>query len=432
MVIFALLPYHFRTYSQVHAIVAGVQEGVRPEQVQEYLKPRIKQLGNVVDTFGKPNAASKKIIESGSVTLPDGVVIRVETADKEVVFAISSKLDIDEIQALILIRSFLYDQGLPSGVESTSGMADEIYEAFHPFYLSERLHTYRVLIPLFRAREDSEDPFYQVAQTMLPQIIPDGPKFAESLISEYVRKTEVKLPEKYTHDPKSATIWAKQNLKEQLVLLEVLFWTMWGFVPCTGKLVLQILEASYKAVLGSVQENITLLLDDESLHLQQDCAAIWILINVEILELETVGEPGAINFSESGDAYYSSPETLKRLHDLITSHTDSQYSATYLSWAYVLYNFSAAAAQTSEIPPSFQSVLDHINQPAGRSYPKDRELIHTQMAKASLDAEVGVLSLLLNLLTKSSLFVTSAAWKSGSSITDPNAIAYRSVVKGGY
>ncbi|KAF9553540.1 hypothetical protein CPC08DRAFT_673179 [Agrocybe pediades] len=421
------------TYQELHGFLTAVQEGsVRPVQVQEYLKPRIKQLGNVKDTFGKPNATSKKLVENDLVTLPDGVAIRVESGDRDVILAVSSKLDIDELQALILLRSFLYNKGLPPGNGSTSDLTEEIIEAIQPFYLSERLHTFRVLIPLFRAREDTEDRFHKMAQIILPQIIPDGPKFAESVIAEYVQKTKLNLPEQYDQDPRSATAWAKQNLKEQLVLLEVLFWTMWGFVPCTGPLVLQILEASYSTQLGYLQNSATLLLDQESRQLLEDCAAMWMLINIEILELETVGDPNTLKLTEEpqSDAYYNSPDSLKRLHDLITSHTDSQYSATYLAWAYVLSRLSAAAAQTSEIPPSFQSLLDHINPPVGRSYSKDRELVHTLMAKAALSVDGGLLSLLLNLLTNSPLFVTSVAWKTGSSVTDPNAIAFRSVVKG--
>ena len=106
-----------------------------------------------------------------------------------------------------------------------SNMATELVDAISAFYFSERLHTFRVLIPLFRAKENSEDFLYPVAFEFLPKIIPDGPKFAQSVIDEYLRKTKEKLPENL-NDPKAATLWVKQMLKEQLVLLEVLFWTM--------------------------------------------------------------------------------------------------------------------------------------------------------------------------------------------------------------
>jgi nuclear pore complex protein Nup188 len=107
------------------------------------------------------------------------------------------------------------------------------------------------------------------------------------IIDEYLRKTKEKLPEKLNEDPKAATLWVKQTLKEQLVLLEVLFWTMWGYVPCSGPLLESIFSAAYNSDLGSSQTNYTLLLDEESVQLTQDCVAIWILITVEVLELES-------------------------------------------------------------------------------------------------------------------------------------------------
>ena len=362
----------------------------------------------------------------------DGVVLRVEEADKEFIFAVSSRFEIDEIQALILLRSFLYNQGMPpiSDPSSTSTMAAELVDAISAFYSSEYLHTFRVLIPLFRIRENADEPFHDVAFDILPTLIPDGPQFAQSIVSEYLRRTQAKLPEKHHQDPKSATLWAKQNLREQLVLLEVLFWTMWGYVSCTGPLVEAIFEAAYRTNLGSSQANSNLLLDDESRQLQQDCAAIWILITVEILELEGADNIELSDTPERVDVYYSSPETLKRLHDLVTSHPDSQYSCTFLAWTYLLSRLYAKSAQMAAVPASYQSFFDYINPPIGRSYTKERESIPAQMAKACLDPEVGLFGLLESLLTESPLFVTTVAWRTGSSVTDPNAIAYRSVLKG--
>ena len=399
--------------------------------------PRQGPLSRVKDKFGKPLDASRKKVESGSVTLPDGVVLRIEEGDKEFIFAVSSRFQIDEIQALIMLRSFLYNQGMPpiSDTTSTSNMADELVDAISAFYFSERLHTFRVLIPLFRAKENTEDLLYPVALEFLPKIIPNGPEFAQSVIDEYLQKTKEKLPEKLDEDPKAATLWAKQTMKEQLVLLEVLFWTMWAHVSCSGPLLESIFSAAYSTALGTSQTNDTLLLDEESVQLLQDCAAIWILITVEVLELESLSEPGTIELSDTPsrqDVYHVSPGSLKKLHDLVTVNTGSQYSCTYLAWTYVVSRLSAKAAELPEIPASFKPFFDYINPPLTRSYTNDRESIHLQMVKTCLDPDVGFFSLVQTLLTRSPLFVTAIAWKTGSSITDPNAIAYRSVLKGSF
>ncbi|TFK43979.1 nucleoporin subcomplex protein binding to Pom34-domain-containing protein [Crucibulum laeve] len=424
------------TYAKVHNILSERQEGVNASQIKEdYLIPRKEQLGNISEPFGKPSDASRKKIEGGSVTLPDGVVVRVENADKEFIYALSSKFQIDQVQALILLRSFFYNNGLPTSAESDSSVVvAELVKAITPFYQSERLSIYRCLIPLFRARENVDDFLYPVAVDFLPQLIPDGPKFAESLITEYQRKTTEKLPESMATDPYIASEWAKQNYKEQLLLLEVLFWTMWGYVPCAGPMVVSIYEAMYATDLGRKQQNDRLLLDAESNHLKNDCMALWMLICVEILELENMGEDELVEISDNParkDIYLASPSSLRRLHEMVTAHATSDYMCVYTAWTYVISRLSAKIGDGKDVPPSYQQFFSSLAPLAlSSSYSKDRQAVHTQMINTCLDPNNGLLELLHGLLTASPLFVTSAAWTTGSTVTDPNAIAFRSVLKG--
>jgi nuclear pore complex protein Nup188 len=149
------------------------------------------------------------------------------------------------------------------------------------FLLLRTFSHFRVLIPLFRAKENSEDLLFPVALEFLLKIIPNSLNWL--LMNIYENKGE-----KINEDPKAATLWVKQTLKEQLVLLEVLFWTVWEYVSCSGPLLESLFSAAYSITLGSSQINSTLLLDEESVQLTQDCTAIWILITIEVLELESL------------------------------------------------------------------------------------------------------------------------------------------------
>ncbi len=391
------------------------------------------QLRNISEPFGRPTDASKKRVDSGSVTLADGVVLRVEEADKEVVFTISKKLGIDEVQALVLLRSFLYNEGLPEGVNTDSAsMADELVEAITPFYYSERLHILRTLIPLFRAEENASDPVYEIASELLPKIIPDAGAFASSVLAEYLQKTHAAVPELSQDNTHQAAVWAKQNAKEQLVMLEVLFWTMWSYATCNGPLVAKIYETAYETHLGSQQHNSTLLLDEESAQILQDCAALWILITVEVLELERAAGLGVEISANSTDKdiYWASPESLKRIHQAVISQGNSNFACTYVAWTFVLSRISHTALELKEIPNSYIAFFDSLIPKDGGGYTKDGIRAFEVMAKIGLSPDAGLFRLLLTLLTTSPLFVTSVAWRTGSSVTDPNAVAYRSVLKG--
>ncbi|KAF8632804.1 hypothetical protein AX15_001669 [Amanita polypyramis BW_CC] len=422
------------TCSQLHSILSGQQEGVYSDQITHYLNLRKPNLADVSDPFGKPSTLSRKQVEDGSVKLENGVTIRVENADKEFVFAISDKFQVDEVQALILLRSFLYNEGLSPTADdsSTSSMIAELLEAITPFYYSERLSLLRIFLPLFRAKEDSSDPIYDIACDMLPKIVPDGAAFAQTLITTYERKLSDRIPESMQLEPKTAARWAKQNSREQLALLEVLFWTMWGYVACTGPMVEQIYEVAYKTNLGMEQKSIKYLLDAESEQLQQDCAAIWTLIMIEVLELESMAEPDTIEISDdptNKDVYATAPKSLQRIHELVIDNPEPQYVMTFLAWAYVLSRLAAKAKEMQQIPQSYRTFFDTVKRHADR-HAKNAESTHKLMVRSCLTEEAGLFGLIRHLLTSSPLFVTAVAWRTGSCVTDPNAIAFRSVLKG--
>ncbi|KAF5392573.1 hypothetical protein D9757_002255 [Collybiopsis confluens] len=421
------------TYTQLHSLLSGHVEGTSRTQVLGFISLRIPQLKAIHDPFGHPSDASRKKVGSGSVTLSDGVAVRVEDTDKEFVFAISDAFQIDEISSLILLRSFLYNEGLPSDPTDNGSLVQELVEAITPFYFQERLSLLRVLLPLFRAKESSSEPFHEVALSVLPEVLPDGDKFTDALLVEYERKTSEKLPENVRRDPRKASRWAKQNSKEQLVILEVLFWTLWGSVSCSGPMVEKVMSTAYRLDLGTEQQNSTLLLDDEGMQLQKDKAAIWIILTIEILELETIANSSLFEISDNPqrpDFYTSSPESLKRLHQLITAGGAGQFACTYMAWTFVLSRLCAKAMESKEIPDSYRGFFELVLPQLTRAFSKDRESVHVAMARTSLDPNAGLLELMETLLVNSPLFVSAIAWKTGSTITDPNAIAFRSVFKG--
>ncbi|KAI0265861.1 hypothetical protein BC834DRAFT_955087 [Gloeopeniophorella convolvens] len=424
------------TYQQLQLLLSGYDAGATPEQTQEMLEARIDTLKDFRKPFGKPNADSRKRVDSGSVTLRDGILVRVEPADKDYIFAISTRFNIDEVEALVLFRSFLYNEGnILQDVDSKNddALVQQVVDAFSPFYHSERRCLARLLVPIFRAQEHESSFFNEQATTILPQIIPDGPAFVQDVLADYQDKTRAPVDEASSNDPRLASRWAKENLRDQLVLLEVLFWAMWSFVPRQGPIVVKLYETAYETNLGSVQRNGTLLLDQEGGRLQQDCAAVWLLLMIEVLELETFsdnGNPDVTGAPSTEGMYTAHPDSLKRIHQLVTSHGDSNFAPVYLAWTLIVARLEAAVVGLDECPPAYRSFLDSLDVHSGRPYSRNREPIHTLMLQRSLDPSVGLFGLLRSLLTSMPLFVTSIAWKTDSSISEPNAVAYRSVIKG--
>ena len=389
------------------------------------------------EPFNRASSASQAKINSGTVTLQDGISIKVEDADKTIVLAISEYFDLDEVDALVLLRSFLQSEGLASvtDTEAVSSVLEDLLNAFIPFYHSERLSIHRILISLLRANESDEDPFHDHAVQLLSKISPDTSVFITSILSEYLQKGKLQVPQNFSKNPRLSAQWAKQNVKEQLGLLEVIFGLLWDYVPCAAPVVVSIFEAAYSTQLGNSQENDTLLLDEEGTQLQRDISTLWVIILIEILNLELVADPGlsiSINPSENEKMLlHNSPESLEKVHGLIFGNAHPGYVCIFAAWAFYLKGFSVAISALQEVPSGFlQFLLETRIKSAGRFATKIEEQIHHSMVTAVLRPESGLFEMLNNFLTSSPLFVTSIAWRTGSTISDPNAVAYRSVLKG--
>ena len=131
------------------------------------LKPRLEGFKDFQHTFGRPNTASRKSFDSGTVTLRDGSVMSVPPDLKEVALGISKKFNIDEVEALVLLRSFIYNVGLPD-LKPGGSLVEDIIEGFTPFYYAERRCLFRILVTLLRANESNVLFFRDPSTRLLP------------------------------------------------------------------------------------------------------------------------------------------------------------------------------------------------------------------------------------------------------------------------
>ena len=424
------------TYEYLSSLLTGDREGTRPDTIVKILEARFDKLKKVWEPFDKPSAVSKKKIESGSVVLADGVRITFEDTDKQLVFAISDHFQIDQIEALILLRSFLYNEGLPetAGTASKSTTVDEILTVITPFYYSERVNIVRTLIALLQCQSISSDPLNKSAFTMLPKIIDDPTDYVQKLISTFLEKTRLPIPEKASRNLRSASLWAKQNAKEQLVLVEAVFWLLWDYVPSKAPLVLSVFEAAYDSGFGCRQENSTSMLDEEGTQIQQDLSGLWVLMTIEVLDLEHLSDPGVqlVDTADNTGPLHASPQTLEKIHQLVMAHTSHGYVCTMLAWGLYLKAICGAASLLAERPPHYLPFLREIRASQEVSFKKGEKELHANIVAMCLRPESGLFVFLLTLLTRSPLFATAVAWKTASSITYPNAVSYRAILKGSY
>lgn len=392
--------------------MAGDLEGHSLEEVAKYVRQRHSKLSNCVDPFGTPSSASRSKVESGSIVLENGVETQVPSESREVVWSISRMLGLDEVDAFILWKIFLRNRGLPSDVDTPTD--EEILDHFIPFYFEERLSILRCIIPLLRAHNDPHSVIYNIAKDNFSRIIPKPRDFVSTFAKQYLRRTKQPLPESVLRDPRSASRYAKQSVKEQLVMLEVLFWAVSECALHDGSLTEEIFKVGYDTNLGVIQENANLLLDEEGVQLLKDMEGLWTLTLVELLQIDQLLSRDPVETTADSSLLISFPEYLTRTQDLILSSVTPRHGCVLLAWACVLAHLSDLDVHerptympiTSVAYDRFRQISAHILQP-----------------------EFGLFQNMQNTLLTSPLFVTAAALETGSPLTYPNSIDFRFIYK---
>lgn len=410
--------------------MSGKKDGLTPEQIIKILESRVDKLKNFAAPFGLPSAVSLKQLDSDSITLSDGAGLKIDGTIKEYAYAVSSKYKIDEVNAYVLVHSFVSNGGLNDNLGDVP--VDEVVERFTPFYFRERLGILRCLASLFRACDAPGGVFQDAAARALEKIVLDPIQFVKSLVSEYLRKLSLPVPEEFSKHPRSASSWAIQNAREQLAIVEVLFWALQSYVPLNAAVITELYNAAYDSDFGYQQENSTLMFDEDGAQIQRDIASLWILLTVSVLNLEDMSSiPQELpRVTNNSSRLFASPSSLELIHTKVMSRTTPGYVCTILAWAFYLHGLSTAWSRVKEVSPEYSSFFKLVRFNHTAAPARLDEQVQTTMIVACLRPEAGLFSFLLDLLTDSPLFVISIATKKNSALSEPDLPLYRAIVKG--
>jgi nuclear pore complex protein Nup188 len=372
------------------------------------LKRRISLLKEAYAPFGSPNDTSRSKVRSGKVKLVDETELPVDEI-QEFVLATSDKFGIDEVWAAVLLKSFLWNQGLPDSATRQGGsgasedFVNELLTSFTPFYTSERLSLIRILVPLFRAFNHPLDPLQPLAIELLDELLPTTESkeaWIRNILSTLkARRLHTPPAALLNTSPRQAAESASQALNEQLVLLELLFFSIWSFISPTFTLIHEIWKEAMDADLGSLsaQSSRDLLRGAKESETLQDVRTFWIVVCIETLGLEelTVGYPEVPNL-------LTDPNNIMTLRSLLSSTSRKRGGDPfYCSLQLALSLFPTLEDNSGSDTPIFRVTIPR-----------------------------GSFTLLTHLIYTSSLFNIHLAWARNSVLSDPGSVAARSIIKG--
>lgn len=388
--------------------------------------------------------------------------------EKELVLKISSRFDLDQVQAFLLLRAFLRsDQAasltLPppsppssSSAPATSGgdpsastssatvvasspssssLSTDLLDHFNLFYFRERLAVLNLVAALLRAVENDDHEYYDVAHAIVSKLLPSpsastssttsSPPFVERLFRQFITHARTPIPSHILSLPSHSPLWAKQLLKEQLAILEVIFLVLYSFSatqsdPATTE---GILLAAHASDYGASQANSRLLRDTESEALLGAIRGMLVIVCVEVLDLETLIEtPATSSLPSSPSSVLSSPTHLLSLHEhFLTVQPSATSSPVLIAWSYVLSRLTDSLAFST--PEAFIPLAEVILPEEGQQ-PAWQTLVGRALGGN------GDLFRGLTKLMRGRLFVDVEDGGEGGANVELNALGHRSVMKG--
>ncbi|KAG8865121.1 hypothetical protein FRB96_000010 [Tulasnella sp. 330] len=414
------------TFQRIHGALAH-HESMDVEPLQAALEHRAPLLRRCIDGFPKPSTASRTLVTSGIVTLRDGTSLQVEEEDKEIVWEISGHLDLDEVEALTLLRLFIFNEGLSKSQASTPAL---LLDALTEFYFEERLFAIRILGAMLRGKDNAADPYHELCTQIVSENLPRSQDFAREILKALVDRPIRSFPPSVTKDPRTTARWAKQNLKEQLCMLETFFWSTVAYSP-DGGLVAGFFKAAGETNLGRVQKYEDLLLDEECSRLINDLMVLFGITGVQLLKLDKVlDEVLDLELAtKQRYGYLASVEDVEQIHNIVANlPEDHSFSPMTLAWGCVVAKISRVAAD--DVPTEYQRFYALLNPPPPRkgraTFVEPQLSLGDSLVNRSLG--LGVLPVLQSYL-QSPIFSTSLAASLASTVTEPNNEQFRYIIK---
>ncbi|KAG0141099.1 hypothetical protein CROQUDRAFT_110683 [Cronartium quercuum f. sp. fusiforme G11] len=325
--------------------------------VKQLLELHRKKLRTCYDAYPSASSESRAKVNSGKVTLSDGEVIVLSEKRKSNVLRISDTFDLDELESLVLWLQFLHHRRhlyLAKPIRSdhhttrtTSDSDDEetldeqTLGSLTSFYFEERQSVLVAIASMLHIEDNESSPIFEICLEFLNSIITLGTPSA--MLANFIKRTKNVLPESIRGSPRQATFWAKQFIREQKLVLEVVFLLFYGRIKAHGSHYVSALSALKITTWGQHQESFAFF-DEEASAIGVDIANLLTLITIQVSHIEDVSSHDfnlPTNVAENSSLFNAA--RLKDVYHLQMELLQSQpqkASPIALAWTFVLHKMT--------------------------------------------------------------------------------------------
>lgn len=404
-----------RSFHDLYEHLERARQTRAPEELGQLLDARLGRLQACGAPLPPRSAASRAALDKESAEVR-GVRVSISDVHRELCVAISERFDIDELEALALLRTFLESEHrlLDALAPKSSDAFTEFLDAFTVFYFEEQLAVVRCIAALLRISEDAQNELYAMAVAVLDKFCDAA--FATQVLAWFEDEAQRALPVHVRNDARYSLLWAKQGLCKQLALLEVVFLMYYGRLQPTCAFMNATLSAAKRTHFGQNQAN-SGFLDGPSSVLVDCVAHLLLFLAVECLSLEAALDPLGGESDAALAPLLADPDGLEGVLEILDGAGALVcYSPLLLGWALLLRRLEEYL-ETAENPRLQNATAVHDNGPP----------IWRRMAHGAMDPSMDLFGVLNALLASPLLGGAESAVLGASNLS---ALAYRAVFKG--
>ncbi|KAI8891376.1 hypothetical protein K501DRAFT_235425 [Backusella circina FSU 941] len=285
-------------------------------QLKDLLNARKSKFPLGLEAFGPKNSASRTKVNSG------GVSGKLEQKEKEFIYGLSDLLEVDELECASIFESYKEEKNIEDDITSNN---TELTMSMITVYYEERLSLLECISSLIRISVDDEHPYAEIANTAITSIATSH-SFMQKIFDQFKELVRSSVPLSVDNTPGWASVWVKQNLREQKALMELLS-LLASEIPVQPEFsftVIQEMEANH----FGLPQSFSYVVDEESEQLRSQITSLCILLSVAII----------VPIKEN-NALFESPETISKINQVaLYLGYHSAHSPFLLAWTYFLSN----------------------------------------------------------------------------------------------
>ncbi|KAI9484084.1 MAG: hypothetical protein EXX96DRAFT_648734 [Benjaminiella poitrasii] len=354
-------------YRQLFDTIERGVEQCSTDRLQTLIEEKKSQLKLGLEAFNEASAQARSKLNTGSSITVDGKTIKLDQNDKDLVVKLSDILNLNELQCALLWD--IYRQANKATLSQLNSDINEqqkielcdnvqLIMNIASFYFEERIALLECISSLQRISLDSDHPYSFIADDALRKFRDDNntTPFIERLFSQYSKLVRKSLPNRAHFFPGWSLVSAKQILKEQKALLDIIFLSSLSeaFSP---KFILSIIQEFESDCFGHIQA-FGYILDEEGAMLRERVSSICILLSANIIVPSTLTIDVRLSTEKT---LINSPEVIAEVNQIAAYLGDRQeHSVFLLAWSFFLTCVDSAINNEQTPPTGYSEIISLI------------------------------------------------------------------------